>query len=99
MNTITRRDALLGASAAVAVAGIPTPTHAVAEVDPVIGLVERLKAAWKARIAAHNAYEEAAHERGFNVVADHPTTLVKTSDGEYLWGPEEIRRAATDGRR
>ncbi len=96
---ISRRGALMGATAAAAVvvAGVPV---AGAASDPVVGLVEQLRAAWQAWMAADDVYEEAAHEKGFNPLADHPVAHVKTADGgEYLWSPAEIQHAATDGRR
>ena len=60
---ITPRNALVGAGAAMAVAGVP---GAVAASDPVVGLVEQLKAARQARNVADDAYEEAANKNGFN---------------------------------
>ncbi len=71
---ITRRNALLGASAAalaaVAGAGVPTPALAIKAAlagDPVIGLSDQLRAASKAWFSAIDAFEDATHRVGYLV--------------------------------
>ncbi len=95
--SISRRDALLGATAAVAVAGVAAPT--VAAVDPVIGLSQQLRAASEALFDAIDAYEDAANRVGFNICYDGGLVNVESSDGPCTWGASEIRAAAEDGRR
>ena len=92
---ITRRNALLGASAAVAVAGVGKPALAG---DLVVGLAQQLNAARTAWDSAIDAYEEAAHRVGFNICYDIGLVSVETSDGSCSWSAEEIQAAAEDGR-
>ena len=66
---ISRRDALMGATAAAVVTGAITAplaiksagVQAVLAGDPVVALVAQLRAATKAWYAAEDAFEEAAH--------------------------------------
>ena len=72
--SISRRDALLGATAAAVVTGAATAPLAMKAAgvkaalagDPVIGLSEQLRAVWKAWMSAQNVYEEACHGVGLN---------------------------------
>ena len=100
---ITRRDALLGATAAAAVTGLTAVPLAIKAVgvkaalagDPVIGLAAQVKAAYRTWIEADNAYEAVAHEAGYNIMADWEVTTGTTTNGErYHWGREEILQAA-----
>ncbi len=103
---ISRRNALATGAAAVITGAATAPlamkaagVKAALAGDPVIGLVEQLKAARQARNVADDAYEEAAYKKGFSICADFNWVRVKPADGhEYSWGPDQIRRAATDGR-
>lgn len=100
---ISRRDALLGATAAAVVTtAITIPlTHKAAGVkaalagDPVIGLAARVKAAYRAHVEAYDTYEDTAHDAGYNTCADWATTIGTTVHGEqYSWGREAILEAA-----
>ena len=72
---ITRRDALLGATAAAAVTGLTVAPLAIKAAgvkaalalagDPVIGLSDQLRAVWKAWMSAQDVYEEACHRVGY----------------------------------
>ena len=72
--SITRRNALLGATAAAAVTGLTVAPLAMKAAgvkvalagDPVIGLVQQLNAAWTAWMTADDAFEDACHRAGFN---------------------------------
>ncbi len=66
--SISRRGALLGASAAAVVAGVP---GAVLAGDPAIGLSDQLRATWAAWCSAMNAHEDACHRAGFNTLEGH----------------------------
>ncbi len=70
--SISRRDALMGATAAVVVAGVPTAvaTKTALAGDPVIGLSDQLRDVWKAWMSAQNVYEEACHRVGFSTCYD-----------------------------
>ena len=100
---ITRRNWLLsgaGAAALTAATVVPlavkaTGVKAALAGDPVIGLVAQFKAAHLAHIEAHEAYEAAAYDAGYNNLADYPATTGTTTNGEqYHWGREEILEAA-----
>ncbi len=64
--SISRRDALLGASAAVAVAGVPTAVAAKAGLagDPAIALARQLRVASQAWFDAIDVFDEATHRVG-----------------------------------
>ena len=72
--SISRRDALLGATAAAVVTGAAVAPLAMKAAgvkaalagDPVIDLARQLNAVWKAWMSAQNAYEEACHRVGYN---------------------------------
>ncbi len=107
MTAITRRDALLGATAAAVVTGaIRAPlAHKAASVkaalagDPVIGLAAELNTTREAWDDAGDAYEAIAHERGYRVTYDFNWICVKTQDGHtYSWGADSIQEATEDGR-
>ena len=100
---ITRRDALLGATAAAVVTGaitIPlaikaTSVKAALAGDPVIDLAAQVKAAYRAHVEAHDTYEDVAHDAGYNICADWATTIGTTVHGEqYSWDREAILEAA-----
>ena len=100
---ISRRGALLGATAAVAVAGVPAVALAMKAAgvkaalagDPVIGLVAQVEAAYQVQVEADDAYEAAAHRVGYNICADFAMTTGTTTNGlQYHWGREEILEAA-----
>ena len=100
---ITRRDALLGATAAAAVTGLTVAPLAIKAAgvkaalagDPVIALAGQLKAAYRAMIEASDTYEAVAHEAGYSICADFESTTGTTTNGErYSWGREEILEAA-----
>ncbi len=94
---ISRRDALMGATAAVAVAGVPIAVAAKAALagDPVIGLAAQVKAAYRASIEADDIYEDVAHDAGWSVCDDFDWTPVTTTTGQqYTWGRESILEAA-----
>jgi hypothetical protein len=105
MQTLSRRSALLAGAAALATTATVAPVaiksaqvKAALSGDPVIGLVVQLRATWRAWNDADDAYEDAAHARGYSVCADTPMVQVRTSDGgTYLWAAEEIRRATAPG--
>ena len=59
---ISRRNALLGASAAMAVAGVPSNAQAALVGDPVIVLAEQLNATRKAWDNANDAYDDLESE-------------------------------------
>ena len=73
--SISRRDAMLGATAAAAVTGLTAAPLAMKAAggkaalalagDPVIGLSEQLRAVWKAWMSAQDVYEEACHRVGY----------------------------------
>lgn len=99
---ISRRDALLGATAAAVVTGATTAPLAMKAAlagDPVIGLSEELRAASEAWFSAIDAFEDASHDVGFNICYDDGLVDVETPDGRARWSASEIRQAAEDGRR
>ena len=92
---ISRRDALIGASAAAAVAGVPGVTLAR---DPVIGLSRQLRASRKAWFDAMDVFEEAEHRVGYNDMMFDGFVAVETSRGYHTWSAGGIRLAAEDGK-
>ena len=98
---ITRRDALLGATAAAVVTGaVAAPgVKAALAGDPVIGLSRQLRAVWEAWMSAQDVYEEAAHRVGLSICYGAGLVTVESSHGLCTWGAEEIKAAAEDGRR
>ena len=98
MTAVTRRGAMLGATAAVAVATVAAPTSALAG-EPVIEVAHELRAASQAWFDAIDAFDEATHRVGCNwVYYEISSVEVETSNGCYGWNEEEIRQAAEDGR-
>ncbi len=98
---ITRRHALLGATAAAVVTGAataPLTIKAAPAVDPVIALARRLRAASAAWLSAKDAFEDACHRVGFDVWDYDGPVAVDTSDGRCTRGASDIREAAEDGR-
>ncbi len=103
---ISRRDALMGATAAAVVTGVTTAPLAIKTAgvkaaldgDPVIGLSEQLRAANEAWFSAIDAYEEAYHRVGYNWVYYRGSVEVETSDGRASWDADEVRAAVEDGR-
>ncbi len=104
---ISRRDALMGATAAAVVTGAIAGPLAIKAAgvkaamagDPVIDLAQQLSAASDAWFAAIDVYEEAYHRVGYNwAYWDRGSVEVETSNGCYGWGAGEIRQAAEDGR-
>ena len=96
--SISRRDALLGATAAAVVTGAtaaPLAIKAALAGDPVIDLAAQVKAAYQASLDADNIYEEVAHDAGWSVCNDFCWTTVTTTTGQrYTWGRETILEAA-----
>ncbi len=96
---ITRRNALLGATAAAVVTGAATAPPVIKAAlagDPVIALVAQVEAAYRVQAEADDAYEAAAHRVGYNICADFAMTTGTTTSGlQYHWGREEILEAAT----
>ncbi len=101
---ITRRDALLGATAAAAVTGLTaaplafkaTGVKAALAGDPVVGLAAQVKVAYRAHVEADDTYEDVAHDAGYSTCADFATTCVTATNGfEYSWSREAILIAAT----
>ena len=85
---ISRRDALLGASAAAVVAGVP---GAVLAGDPAIGLSDQLRATWAAWCSAMDAHEDACHRAGLTILESRE---VHREHGiEPLWQEVEHRKA------
>ncbi len=97
---ITRRDALMGATAAAVVAGTAAPRTIKAALagDPVSALARRLRTASEAWASAEDTFENACHHVGFDVCAYDGLVPVDTLDGPCCWGASEIREAAEDGR-
>ncbi len=100
---ITRRNALLGATAAAAVTGLTVAPLAIKAAgvkaalagDPVIGLAAQVKAAYRASIEADDIYEDVAHDAGWSVSNDFDWTTVTTTTGQqYTWGRGSILEAA-----
>ena len=85
---ITRRRAMLGASAAAVVAGVP---EAALAGDPVIGLSAELNAAWKAWMSVDNRFEGACHKAGTNSLAGQ--RVCRTLGIESLWQEREHWKA------
>ena len=106
MTALTRRDALLGATAAAVVTGAATAPLAFKAADvkaalagePVIGLSEQLRAASEAWFSAIDAFEEATNRVGINDSYYSGLVSVETPDGRACWGASEIKAAAEDGR-
>lgn len=104
---ISRRDALLGATAAAAVTGLTVipVAHKAAGVraalagDPVIDLSAQLNAAREAWDSVGDAFEEASHRVGLSICDGNGLVEVESSDGPCTWSAEEIKAAAEDGRR
>ena len=104
--SISRRDALLGATAAAVVTGATTAPLAMKAAgvktalagDPVIGLSEQLRAASEAWFSAIDAFEEATNRVGINDSYYSGLVSVETPDGRACWGASEIKAAAEDGR-
>ncbi len=103
---ITRRDALLGATAAAAVTGLTVAPLAIKASgvkaalagDPVVGLAAQVKAAYRAHVEAHDTYEDIAHDAGHSICADFVTTDATAINGwEFSWSREEVMLAATPG--
>ena len=97
---ITRRDALLGASAAAVVTGTATAPVTIAAAlagDPVIPLTQQLRAASAAWLSAEDTFEAACHRAEFDVCYHGGLVPVETSDGPCTWGADEIWEAAEDG--
>ena len=101
--SISRRDALLGATAAAAVTGLTAAplvmkapgVKAALAGDPVIDLAAQVEAAYQVQVEADDAYEAAAHRVGYNICADFAMTTGTTTNGlQYHWGREEILEAA-----
>ncbi len=98
---ITRRDALLGATAAAVVTGAataPLTIEAAPADDPVIPLAQQLRAATDAWSSASDAFEDACNRVGFDECYYDGLIPVDTSDGRCTWGAGEIREAAEAGR-
>ncbi len=98
---ITRRDALMGASAVAVVTGTATAPRTIAAAlvdDPVIVLARQLRAASVAWLSADEAFEDACRRVGFAVCDHEGPVPVETSDGPCTWGADEIWEAAEDGR-
>ena len=95
---ITRRGAMLGASAA-AVTGLTVApvamkadgVQAALAGDPVIGLSQELRAVWTAWMSAGDVYEEACHRAGFTTFEARE---VRRELGiEPLWQEEQRLKA------
>ncbi len=98
---ITRRDALMGATAAAVVTGAataPLTSEAAPADDPVIPLAQQLRAATDAWSSSIDAFEDAANRVGFDECYYDGLIPVDTSDGRCTWGASEIREAAEAGR-
>ena len=70
MSSITRRDALRGATAAAVVTGVtaaPLVAHAALAADPAVDLSRHFRAVCKAWWDAIDAFEEAAHSAGHSI--------------------------------
>ncbi len=99
---ITRRDALMGASAAAVVTGAATAPRTIQAAlagDPVIPLARRLRAASAAWLSAEDAFEDACHRVGFDICYHEGLVPMETSDGPSTWGADEIWEAAEIARR
>ncbi len=99
---ITRRNALLGASAA-AVTGLTavplamkaSNVRAALAGEPVVALATQVKAAYRASVEADNIYEDVAHDAGWSACNDFDWTTVTTTTGQqYTWGRGSILEAA-----
>ncbi len=99
---ITRRDALMGATAAAVVTGAataPLTIEAALADDPVIPLARQLRVATDAWSSAIDAFEDACHRVGFDEFYYDGVVPVATSDGRCTWDAGEIREAAEAGRK
>ena len=98
---ISRRDALMGATAAAVVTGVvtaPLASKAALAADPVIELAAQVKAAYRASCEANDVYEAAAHDAGHNICADFDTTTVTAINGQqYGWSRDAVLFAASPG--
>ena len=95
---ISRRGALMGATAAVAVAGVPGAIKAALAGDPVVALAAQVKAAYQVSVEADDIYEDVAHDAGYSVCNDFDWTTVTTTTGQrYTWGRGSILEAAARG--
>ncbi len=98
---ISRRDALMGASAAAVVAGAATAPHTIEAAladEPVIALARQLRVATDAWSSATDAFEDASNRAGFDEFYYGGLVQVDTSDGRCTWDAGEIREAAEAGR-
>ena len=98
---ITRRDALVGATAAAVVTGAataPLTIKAALADEPVIPLARQLGAVRDAWSSAIDAFEDASNRVGFDECYYDGLIPVETSDGRCTWGASEIREAAEEGR-
>ncbi len=103
---ISRRGALLGATAAAAVTGLTVAPLAIKAAtvkaalagDPVVALAAQVKAAYRASVEADNIYEEVAHDARYSVCNDFAWATGTTTTGQrYTWGRGEILEAAARG--
>ncbi len=98
---ITRRDALMGATAAAVVTGAATAPRTIEAAladDPVIPLARQLRAASVAWLSAEDAFEDASKRVGFDEFYYDGVVPVETSDGRRTWGASDSREAAEAGR-
>ena len=92
---LTRRQALTGSTAVAACIAVPAARLPALASDPVVGLVAQVKAAYRARIEAYDAYEAAALDAGYSTLADFASTQVTGIKGEqYFWGRDSVMDAA-----
>ncbi len=100
---ISRRNALMGATAAAVVTGAATAPLAIKAAgveaalggDPAVNLAAQVKAAYQASIEADNIYEDVAHDAGWSVCNDFEWTRVTTTTGQqYTWSRGSILEAA-----
>ena len=97
--SISRRDALLGATAAAVVTGLTTAPLAMKAAgvktalagDPVIDLARQLNAVWKAWMSAQDVYEEAAHRVGLTTFEAQEVS--RELGIEPLWQEEQRLKA------
>ncbi len=103
---ISRRDALIGATAAAVVTGAATApltmkapgVKAALADDPVIPLARQLRAATEAWSSSIDAFEDDANRVGFDECYYDGLVQVDASDGRCTWVASEIREAAEAGR-
>lgn len=103
---ITRRGALLGATAAAAITSVATTAPSAIKVagveaalvgEPVIGLAQQLRAANEAWDTAEHTFVEASRRVGFIETSCNGLVMVESLEGRCCWGAAEIRQAAEDG--